>query len=144
MNSINLIGNICGDLELKQTNSGKSVTQFNLAVKRPFSKETTDFIPIVCYEQPAEYLSRYAHKGTKVAVTGKLISRNYEDKNGNKRTAFEVVADVAEICESRESNTDKPQPSTYIPSAYTQPQMNLTTANSQNFEPIPDGQDLPF
>lgn len=136
MNSINLIGNICGDLELKQTNSGKSVTQFNLAVKRPFSRDTTDFIPVVVYDQPAEYLSRYAHKGTKVAVTGKLISRNYEDKNGNKRTAFEVVADVAEICESKESNTDKPQPSTYVPNAYT--------SNSQNFETIEGDEGLPF
>lgn len=136
MNSINLIGNLCGDLELRQTNSGKSVTQFNLAVKRPFSRDTTDFIPVVVYDQPAEYLSRYAHKGTKVAVTGKLISRNYEDKNGNKRTAFEVVADVAEICESKESNTDKPQPSTYVPNAYT--------SNSQNFETISNDDNLPF
>lgn len=136
MNSINLIGNLCGDLELKQTNSGKSVTQFNLAVKRPFSRDTTDFIPVAVYDQPAEYLSRYAHKGTKVAVTGKLISRNYEDKNGNKRTAFEVVADVAEICESKESNTDKPQPSTYVPNAYT--------SNSQNFETIEGDEGLPF
>lgn len=136
MNSINLIGNLCGDIELRQTNSGKSVTQFNLAVKRPFSRDTTDFIPVVVYDQPAEYLSRYAHKGTKVAVTGKLISRNYEDKNGNKRTAFEVVADVAEICESKESNTDKPQPSTYVPNAYT--------SNSQNFETIEADEGLPF
>lgn len=136
MNSINLIGNLCGDLELRQTNSGKSVTQFNLAVKRPFSRDTTDFIPVVVYDQPAEYLSRYAHKGTKVAVTGKLISRNYEDKNGNKRTAFEVVADVAEICESKESNTDKPQPSTYVPNAYT--------SNNQNFETINEDEGLPF
>lgn len=136
MNSINLIGNLCGDLELRQTNSGKSVTQFNLAVKRPFSRDTTDFIPVVVYDQPAEYLSRYAHKGTKVAVTGKLISRNYEDKNGNKRTAFEVVADVAGICESKESNTDKPQPSTYVPNAYT--------SNSQNFETIEGDEGLPF
>ena len=137
MNSINLIGNLCGDLELRQTNSGKSVTQFNLAVKRPFSRDTTDFIPVVVYDQPAEYLCRYAHKGTKVAVTGKLISRNYEDKNGNKRTAFEVVADVAEICESRESTTEKPQPSSYVPSAYSAP-------NSQNFETINEDEGLPF
>lgn len=136
MNSINLIGNLCGDIELRQTNGGKSVTQFNLAVKRPFSRDTTDFIPVVVYDQPAEYLSRYAHKGTKVAVTGKLISRNYEDKNGNKRTAFEVVADVAEICELKESNTDKPQPNTYVPNAYT--------SNSQNFEEIPTDEGLPF
>lgn len=144
MNSINLIGNLCGDLELRQTNSGKSVTQFNLAVKRPFSRDTTDFIPVVVYDQPAEYLSRYAHKGTKVAVTGKLISRNYEDKNGNKRTAFEVVADVAEICEARESTEAKPRPSTYTPSAYTQPQMSFSAPNSQNFVPISDDENLPF
>jgi single-strand DNA-binding protein len=140
MNSINLIGNLCGDLELRQTNGGKSVTQFNLAVKRPFSRDTTDFIPVVVYDQPAEYLSRYAHKGTKVAVTGKLISRNYEDKNGNKRTAFEVVADVAEICESRESNTDKPQSNTYVPNAYE----SAYASNSQNFETIPTDDNLPF
>lgn len=140
MNSINLIGHLCGDLELRQTNGGKSVTQFNLAVKRPFSRDTTDFIPVVVYDQPAEYLSRYAHKGTKVAVTGKLISRNYEDKNGNKRTAFEVVADVAEICESKESNTDKPQPSTYVPNAYE----SAYASNSQNFETIEGDEGLPF
>lgn len=134
MNSINLIGNICGDLELKQTNSGKSVTQFNLAVKRPFSKETTDFIPIVCYEQPAQFLCRYAKKGTKVAVSGKLTSRNYEDRNGNKRTAFEVVADVAEICESKEATIEA---SAYIPSAY------LPNEKPASFEDLPDS-DLPF
>lgn len=140
MNSINLIGNLCGDIELRQTNGGKSVTQFNLAVKRPFSRDTTDFIPVVVYDQPAEYLSRYAHKGTKVAVTGKLVSRNYEDKNGNKRTAFEVVADVAEICESRESTTEKPQPSTYMPGAYE----SAYASNSQNFETINEDEGLPF
>lgn len=105
MNSINLIGNICQDVELKQTNSGKSVVQFNLAVKRPFTKDTTDFIPVVIWNQPAEYIARYAHKGTKIAVSGKLTTRIYEDKNGNKRTAFEVVADSAEICESARENT---------------------------------------
>lgn len=101
MNTINLTGNICNDLELKQTNNGKSVMQFNLAVKRPHTKDTTDFIPLVVWEQPAEYLSRYAHKGSKIGVSGKLTSRQYEDKNGNKRTAFEVVCDFVEICDSR-------------------------------------------
>ena len=138
MNSINLTGNICNDLELKQTNNGKSVTSFNLAVKRPFSKDTTDFIPVVVYEQPAEYLNRYAHKGTKIAVTGKLTSRNYEDKNGNKRTAFEVVADNVEICESaRETATEaKSESSTYVPNAYG--------GNNPQFEEVPNDGDLPF
>ena len=101
MNTINLIGNICNDLELKQTEKGKSVMTFNLAVKRPHTKDTTDFIPLVVWEQPAEYLSRYAHKGSKIGVSGKLTSRQYEDKNGNKRTVFEVVCDSVEICESK-------------------------------------------
>ena len=109
MNTINLIGNICGDLELKQTNSGKSVLQFNLAVKRPHTKDTTDFIPLVVWEQSAEFLSKYAHKGSKIGISGKLTSRQYEDKNGNKRTAFEVVCDSVELCDSKsESNPAQP------------------------------------
>ena len=131
MNSVNLIGNICGDFELRQTTSGKSVTQFTLAAKRPYSKDITDFIPIVCYEQPAEFLTRYAKKGTKVAVSGKLTSRNYEDKNGNKRTAFEVVADVAEICEPKESTPATP----YVPTAY---------ATATKFETTIKDEDIPF
>lgn len=141
MNSINLTGNICNEVELKQTNSGKAVMQFNLAVKRPFTKDTTDFIPVVVWEQPAEYLSRYARKGTKVAVTGKLTTRNYEDKNGNKRTAFEVVADTAEICEPAGKN-DPAQaatanPDKYIPDAYKSQQ-------EPKFEPMPPNEQLPF
>lgn len=131
MNSINLTGNICNEVELKQTNNGKSVINFNLAVKRPFSKDTTDFIPVVVYEQSAEYLSRYARKGTKIAVTGKLTTRKYEDKNGNNRTAFEVVADNVEICESAKETSSEPtfaSPSTVIP----------------NFEEIKADEDLPF
>jgi single-strand DNA-binding protein len=127
MNSINLIGNICATPELKQTNNGKSVVSFNLAVSRPFSKDTTDFIPLVIYGQPAEYISRYANKGTKIAVSGKLTTRNYEDKNGNKRTAFEVIVDNAEICESKASaEATVPDPRTlggnYVPDAYKNPQ----------------------
>ena len=141
MNSINLTGNICNEVELKQTNSGKAVMQFNLAVKRPFTKDTTDFIPVVVWEQPAEYLSRYARKGTKIAVSGKLTTRNYEDKNGNKRTAFEVVADTAEICEPAGKNdtqqAETANTGTYTPEAY-KPQQNT------KFEQISTDSDLPF
>ena len=130
MNSINLIGNICQDVELRQTNNGKSVVSFNLAVNRPFAKDTTDFIPLVIYGQPAEYISRYATKGSKIAVSGKLTTRNYEDKSGNKRTAFEVIVDSAELCGSAtekptEAEKQPPVPNptqwgnkSYIPDAY--------------------------
>lgn len=137
MNSINLIGNICNDLEVKQTNSGKSVLQITLAVNRPFTRDVTDFIPVVVWNQPAEYLGKYARKGTKVAVSGKLTSRKWDDKEGNKRTAYEVIAESVEICESaRESATEaKNQPSTYIPDAYVSPTM---------FEAADTDSDLPF
>lgn len=140
MNSINLIGNICANLELKQTNSGKSVVQFNLAVQRPFAKDTTDFIPVVAWNQTAEFLCKYGKKGSKVAVSGKLTTRNYEDKNGNKRTAFEVVADTAELCggknEAEQAQTEQGGQA-YIPDAYKAPQGNYE-------EMKPEDDDLPF
>lgn len=139
MNSINLIGNVCADLELKSTNNGKSVVQFNLAVQRPFAKDTTDFIPIVAWNQTAEFLAKYAKKGSKVAVSGKLTTRNYEDKNGNKRTAFEVVADMAELCggKTEAEQTKAPQGGqAYIPDSYKAPQ--------GYFEELKSEDDLPF
>jgi single-strand DNA-binding protein len=78
MNSINLTGNICNDLEVKSTQSGKSVLSFNLAVKRPFTKDTTDFIPVVVWDQGAEYLGKYGRKGSRVAVSGKLTTGTEE------------------------------------------------------------------
>lgn len=91
MNSINIIGNICNDLELKQTNSGKSVCSFNLAVKRPFTKDVTDFLPVVVWNKQAENLCAYCHKGSRIAVSGIMTTRSYEI-DGNKRTAYEVMA----------------------------------------------------
>lgn len=137
MNSISLIGNICNDLELRQTNNGKSVMQVTLAVNRPFTRDVTDFIPVVVWNQPAEYLGKYAHKGSKVAVSGKLTSRKWEDKEGNKHTSYEVIADSVEICESaRENATEaKNQPPTYLPDAYVSPTM---------FESVETDPDLPF
>lgn len=105
MNSINLIGNICNDLEVKTTQSGKSVVSFNLAVKRPFTKDTTDFIPVVVWEQGAQYLSRYGKKGSRCAVGGKLTTRKYQDKDGNNRTAYEVIADTVELMDSKSENS---------------------------------------
>ena len=103
MNSINLIGNICNDVELKTTNSGKSVCSFNLAVKRPFSKETTDFLPVVCWERQGEMVSKYCKKGDRIGITGVMTTRKYQDKDGNNRTAFEVVANNVQFVESKRS-----------------------------------------
>lgn len=106
MNTINLVGRLTADPELKTTQSGKSVCSFTLAVNRPRVKDTTDFINCVAWNQSAEYLTNYGRKGSLVAVTGVLTSRKYDDKDGNHRTAFEVVCDLVSLCESKYKGKD--------------------------------------
>lgn len=139
MNSINLTGNICNDLELKTTQSGKAVVSFNLAVKRPFSKDTTDFIPLVIWEKNAEYVSRYGRKGSRIAISGKLTTRKYQDKDGNNRTAFEVVCDTVELLDSK---NDAQGAGTYTGEQNPAPAYN--TPQTPNFEQLSQDDDLPF
>lgn len=138
MNVINLTGNICKDIEVKQTQNGKAVTTIDLAVKRPFTKDTTDFIPLVVWEKNAEYLGRYARKGSRIAISGKLTTRKYQDKNGNNRVAFEVVCDSVEIMDGRnDAQGTEAQGGAYIPDAYKEPA-------EPKFEPIDTDDSLPF
>ena len=105
MNNCNFTGRITADLELKTTQNGTSVCSFTLAVKRPRVKDTTDFINITAFKQTAEYISKYARKGTLIEVSGVLTSRKWEDKNGNKRTAYEVLVNEASILESKKDKS---------------------------------------
>lgn len=107
MNTINLIGNICKDIELKMTNNGKSVCSFSLAVKRPFAKDTTDFFTIVCWEKQAEMVSKHCHKGDRIGITGTLTTREYKDKDGNNRKSFDIIANNVDFCERKRDNADE-------------------------------------
>lgn len=127
------MGRLTADPELKQTQSGTNVTSFTLAIDRPGTRDKTDFINFVAWRQTAEFICKYFRKGHKIALTGYLTSRQYEDKNGNKRTSFEVVVDRAEFAESKKSS-DGWNVSAELP-AYQNP---------QGFEEIPDEDDLPF
>lgn len=100
MNNICIIGNLTKDIELKSTQSNLSVCTFTVAVKRPHTKETTDFIPCVAWRQSAEFLAKYARKGSRVGVTGTLTSRVYDDGK-SKRTFYEVSVDAVELLEIR-------------------------------------------
>ena len=97
MNKVVLMGRFTKDPELKATASGVSVTSFTLAVDRAYTpagqERIADFIPCVAWRQTAEFVSKHFHKGRMVALEGSLQSRSYEDKEGNKRTVYEVVAD---------------------------------------------------
>jgi single-strand DNA-binding protein len=138
MNSIVLLGRTTSTIELKQTQAGKSVVSFSLAVKRPFAKDTTDFFNIVAFDKQAELLSRYVGKGNQVCIRGHLTMRQWEDKQGNKRTATEVVADEVSFVGNNDSNAEtKTDASAYIPTAYTNPA-------APRFEDVADDGNLPF
>ena len=142
MNSIHIIGRMGSEPELKTTQSGISVCSFTLAVKRPRVKDTTDWLPVVAWRQSGEYISKYAHKGSMVAVSGVLTTRKYETNNGEKRVAYEVVADSVSVL----SGNDSSQPS----QALTQDANEANTAApayeamSPDFEVISGEQELPF
>ena len=101
MNNIQLIGRLTADPDRRTTQSGITVTSFTLAVDRPHVKETTDFINCVAWRQTGEFVAQYFTKGRKMGVSGILTTRRYEDKDGNKRTATEVVADQVDFCDSK-------------------------------------------
>lgn len=101
MNSVILCGRTTTDIDLRTTTSGKSVTSFALAVDRPGTTDKTDFIPIVAWGKTAEFLQKYIGKGRKIIVEGFLSSRKYEDKNGNSRVAYEVVANRVEFADGK-------------------------------------------
>lgn len=101
INKVILSGRITHDIEIRQTPSGTSVTQFNIAVERSFAKQgeerQTDFITIVAWNKTAEFIGRYFAKGRSIAVIGQLRSRTYDDKNGTKHYVTEVFADEVQF-----------------------------------------------
>ena len=93
LNKAILNGRLTKAPELKQTQNGKSVCGFTIAVDRNRDREKTDFIPIVAWGKTAEFVNQWFGKGDLITIVGRIEVRNYEDKNGNKRTATEIIAE---------------------------------------------------
>ena len=97
LNRVVLMGRLARDPELRRTQSGVSVTSFRLACDRDFKSQSgekeTDWIDVVAWRNTAEFVSKYFAKGRMAIVEGRLQTRDWTDKDGNKRTAVEVVAD---------------------------------------------------
>lgn len=100
MNTISLTGRLGAEPELKTTQSGISVLSFRLAVRRPRVKDTTDWIPCVAWRHTAEFIAKYTRKGDRIEITGVLTSREYEDRDGNRRTVYEVLCESVGLLES--------------------------------------------
>ncbi len=109
MNNICITGRIVRDLDLKATNSGKVVTSFTVAVDRGFGKDKeADFIQCVAWEKLAENLCNYQQKGSKIGITGRLQVRQYETKDGDKRTVAEVVCQQIDFLDPPKKKEESP------------------------------------
>ncbi len=100
-NRVILVGNLTRDPEIRYTQSGKGVTKFTLAVNNPRNKEETTFVDIVAWDRLGETCNTYLKKGSNTLVEGRLVIRSYDDKDGNKRKATEVVIDNMQMLGSR-------------------------------------------
>jgi single-strand DNA-binding protein len=140
LNHVFLQGRLVRDVELRSTQSGTSVATLTIAVDRDYARDgasdKTDFVNVVCWKQTAEFASRYMSKGSMVVVSGRLESRKWEDKSGNKRTEWEVVADRLYFGESKRNNDNNSyQPPTGNP--------NVSAADFEDLEDDAGGE-LPF
>lgn len=112
MNKVVLIGRLTKDVELRYTENNMSVAKFTLAVKKSFKnvdgEYESDFFNIVVWNMSAENCSKYLHKGSKVAVDGRIQTRSYE-KDGQKRYVTEIVANKVEFLDSKKQNTNETQ-----------------------------------
>lgn len=152
-NKVILGGRMCADPELKTTNSGTAVVSFSMAVNRRYQKEgeaQADFITVVAWGKTAEFVSKYFRKASSICIVGELQTRNWTDKDGNKRYATEVIASEVNFVDSRGEAGGSPAPAAqtapaapaqqtpaYVPEQYTVP-------SAPNFRDLADDEDLPF
>ncbi len=140
-NLVVLTGRLTADPELKTTQSGISVTSFSIAVSRSYrsgEEPQTDFINIVAWRKTAEFVAKYFKKGSMIGIEGSIQTRKYTDKNGNNRTAFEVIANNVQFVESKRDSA--------APAGGGEPAASFSNAGANDFADLGDisDDDLPF
>jgi single-strand DNA-binding protein len=153
-NRIILIGRLTRDPELRATPDGISVVRFRLAVDRVAragEERQTDFFDIVAFRQLADTVANYTTKGRLVLVEGKLQTRSYNDREGNRRTVYEIVADTVRFLErpregEPEVGADMPAATATPPATHTvqRPVAPATTAPADEPEPVDFFDDIEF
>lgn len=153
LNTTVLMGRLTADPELRHTPSDISVTSFTLAVERSYVKSggdrQVDFIDIVAWRSTAEFVCKYFRKGQLVAVQGSIQTRTYQDKNGNNRKAFEIIADNVYFAEPKRdnssfSNQNTTSQSRNFDTIETEDNSSYSNGNIDDFEEVPMDDDLPF
>lgn len=110
MNKVIMTGRTTADIELKQTQTGVSVTTFSLAVKRNFKtndKYESDFFNCVAYRETAEAISKHVIKGELIGVEGRLQTRSYTDKNNTKKYVTEIIVEKFEFLQAKKDKQEQ-------------------------------------
>ena len=157
LNVVAIMGRLVADPELRTTPNGVNVASFRIACDRNFARQgeqrQADFIDIVAWRSQAEFVCKYFQKGSLIAIDGRLQSRNYQDKNGNNRTAIEIVANNVNFAAPKSANatpmgdagygapTAAPAPR---PAVQAAPAPSYSAGSNDDFALIEDEGDLPF
>ena len=129
LNKAILNGRLTKAPELKQTNSGKNVCSFTIAVDRSRDREKTDFVPIVAWNKTAEFVNQWFGKGDFITIVGRIEVRSYDDKDGTKRTSTEVLAEEVLFGGSKSTGKAEEKPA---------------ESEQGGFEEVSGENDLPF
>ena len=137
MNKVFLIGNLTRDPELTETSGGIKICRFAIAVNRNYSagdgERKTDFFNCVAWRGLGETVARYARKGNKVAVSGSIELRNYEDSQGIKRTGIDIVCQDVEFLSPKGSGDE-----------FDAPAPSQKSGSKPQLQPFDDDSDIPF
>lgn len=132
MNSVQLVGRLVRDPEVRYSDGGATIARFTVAVDRRFKKEggeTADFIPCLAFGKTAEFIEKYFHKGSRIGLTGRIQTGNYTNKDGVKIYTTDIIVDAVEFVESNSSGGK-----------------NESSKPNDDFMHIPEGimEELPF
>ena len=144
MNVVVLVGRLTDNPELRHTNSNISVTRFSIAVDRAYrsgEERQTDFINIVAWRQTAEFITTYFKKGQRIGIEGSLRMNQFTDKDGNKRTTYEVVVNNAHFVENKR---DSGNAGGFTPAETQAAPQSFSNSDSGDFSEIASDDDLPF
>ena len=145
LNKAILMGRLVADPELRSTPQNKTVVSFTIAVNRSFTRQgeqpQTDFLDIVAWGKTAEFVGRYFTKGQQIAIAGRIQTRTWEDKQGNKRKSVEVVAEEVHFAEPKRDNNNNSTMPPFDPNAPIGNAFALMPEDG----PLPfDSDDLPY
>ena len=158
LNVVAIMGRLVADPELRTTQSGISVASFRIACDRSYARpgeqRQADFFAVVAWRQQAEFVCKYFQKGSLIAIDGSLQTRQYQDKNGNNRTAFEIVANNINFAGPKNSGSTgsaapyqggtSHQNAQYARPAAVEAAPSYSAGSADDFAVIDDNDDLPF